>query len=350
MTQYYNYIVSKEYYKKALPSMDSIASVKQYVLSDGPARGMRAIDVSVGNGFEVTILPDRGMDIGSAKYCGIPIAFMAKTGLHNQSNCVPGINKEFLHYFHGGLITTCGLCNVGPENEIDGVTLPMHGSHTYTAAENVTIKKHFVEDSYFIEVSGELRFASLFGENIKLVRTLKFEMGSAKIHLHDSITNEGTGEYGYMLLYHCNFGFPLVSEDSYFVSNHTGFQKWDNNEMVVKDKNHFIAPKDSFAENVYALEHPKSKEVRAAVVNPKIRLGGFVSCNAEELPCFAQWVQLSGQDYVLGIEPGKSLPEGRASAEKSNTLNIIEPGKTHDINLSIGVLVDEEINHYTKDM
>ena len=43
--------------------LDSIFGIKDYTYNDGPARGMRALDVKNGKGLEMTLAADRGLDI-----------------------------------------------------------------------------------------------------------------------------------------------------------------------------------------------------------------------------------------------------------------------------------------------
>jgi hypothetical protein len=62
------YIYGREHSKQELMKragdISQIAGAKQYILEDGKARGVRAVDVKAGGGLSFTILPDRGMDIG----------------------------------------------------------------------------------------------------------------------------------------------------------------------------------------------------------------------------------------------------------------------------------------------
>jgi len=42
--------------------------------------------------------------------------------------------------------------------------------------------------------------------------------------------------------------------------------------------------------------------------------------------------------YVVGMEPGNCVPEGRVSARKRGTLQVLQPGEKVTFHLEIGVL------------
>lgn len=347
MSVYCQYIKSKEYYKKAVASMDQYAGAKQYILTDGAARGLRAIDLYTGSGFELTILPDRGMDIAHARFKGVPVAYVAKSGLKNPGLCGPEGNKEFLRYFTAGLVTTCGLDNAGEECIIDGMFYPMHGRNTITPAENVMVEKVWEDGEYCITVSGTMRMAALFHENLVLRRKIKVKMGENKVTIQDEIQNESAVSKQYMLMYHCNFGFPLVSPDSYVLSNHKKVCFFDEqSRRQNRDRSLFEKPQSEFEQNTYTLHEPVSKIVKAAVINPEIRLGAYVECNREQLGSFTQWVQLEEQDYVLGLEPGKNNPVGRRKAIEEGSAVEILPDAVHRAEVTIGVVEGKETALY----
>lgn len=351
MGQYFDYIRSKKYYKRATSSMDNLANATQFVFADGPARGMRAIQVMTGSGFDFTILPDRGMDIAQATYKGIPIAYITKGGIKNLALCGAENHQEFARYFMAGLVTTCGLDNVGGECEINGRHFPQHGRNTLTPAENICINKFWEKGSYWIEISGTMRQAALFGENLSIVRKIKVQMGKCEVWLQDEILNESAVNYDYMLMYHCNFGFPLVDQSAKVISNHKEQHYFDEISKKAGRHNEVLdAPHKTFEQNVFTLHKPATSIVKAAVINPDLGLGAFVECDEKQLACFTQWIQLAEQDYVLGLEPGKNHPIGREAAIKNKTCVVIKPGECHHSGIHIGILEGEKASDYERNI
>ena len=53
------------------------------------------------------------------------------------------------------------------------------------------------------------------------------------------------------------------------------------------------------------------------------------------------------QAYVVAIEPGNCIPEGRVDAKKNNRLSTLQPGEMYEIDTEIGVLDNQEsINQF----
>lgn len=61
-------------------SMNQLARVRTSVLDDGKGRGIRIADVDNGTGLRLTVLLERGMDIGEASFKGTPFAYMTPVG------------------------------------------------------------------------------------------------------------------------------------------------------------------------------------------------------------------------------------------------------------------------------
>ena len=47
-------------------------------------------------------------------------------------------------------------------------------------------------------------------------------------------------------------------------------------------------------------------------------------------------------DYVVGLEPSNSLPEGRAAARERGQLVMLAPGETKEFEFTIGVVEGED--------
>jgi hypothetical protein len=52
--------------------------------------------------------------------------------------------------------------------------------------------------------------------------------------------------------------------------------------------------------------------------------------NKDELPCFTEWKMMGKHDYVLGLEPGNVIPQGRDKTRADGVLPTVAPeGKVH---------------------
>lgn len=68
MTHLYGAPVSKESLTRRVGDISQVAGARPCSLTSGPARGVEAIDVKTGTGFEFTGLPGRALDIAWASF------------------------------------------------------------------------------------------------------------------------------------------------------------------------------------------------------------------------------------------------------------------------------------------
>jgi hypothetical protein len=187
-------------------------------LQDGNERGTRAAQLHTGSGLNVSVLLDRGMDIASASFNGRAMGWRSTTGdVAPQFFEAEGI--RWLRNYFGGLVTTCGLVNVGapaPGSELSGNGL--HGRIGNTPARDIQVAQGWQGDAYVISVSGTMRETSVFFENLTLRRTVSTALGEKRFWIHDVVTNEGFKSQDFMLLYHCNIGWPALDAGSRLLS------------------------------------------------------------------------------------------------------------------------------------
>ena len=176
-------------------------------IDSGPGHSLECIDVRTACGISAQILPDRGMGIGEFSYRGIPLAWISPAGIwypaHDSGN-----PRSLERTFYGGLLTTCGLTQAGAGCHEGEEYLPLHGRVSYLPAERTAI---IDEEDDFLTVTGRVRESTMYEENLVLRRKLKFGIDQAEVVIEDTVTNEGCRTSPFMLLYHLNFGYPLIA-------------------------------------------------------------------------------------------------------------------------------------------
>lgn len=337
-------------------NISQVAGLKRYEFTEGKARGVEAVDFRTGTGFEFTVLPGRGMDIAWASYQGVPVAYMAKPGITAPAyyEC-EGIN--WLRSFFAGLLTTCGLSNVGWPSEYKEPIMGMvkhglHGRITNTCADLVCVKEEWGGGEFRMSVSGQMREAMLHCENLVLRREISAVLGGNALYLTDVIENEGFLPRPLMLLYHINIGWPLLDEGSRLVCN-PGSTESNSDEAaeVAADFRAVHAPVNGIKEKVYFHDLPSQPNgtTYVGVINDKLEVGIYVRFNKKQLPEFTQWKQLGDAEYVMGLEPANCRPIGLAAQEKRGRLEVLQAGEQKKIELEIGILTDgEEIKQFEK--
>ena len=143
----------------------------------------------------------------------------------------------------------------------------------------------------------------------------------------DYLQNVGDKTEPYMILYHCNMGYPLLSENS--------IVKIPHNDIVARseaaEKNIDTAlkmekPQTQFEERCYFFDMKESGGiVKTGIFNPEIEKGVVFSYNKEQLPYLTEWKMMGKTDYALGLEPGNCQPGERTFLKKNGIVKYLEP-------------------------
>jgi hypothetical protein len=300
--------------------------------------GVRLIEATNSSGLSFTVLPDRGLDIWSATYNGLPLTWLAAGSPYQ-----PDVGQSWLRVFNGGLLVTCGLTHAGPP-ESEPITdggKDIHGLYTFMRATDVAVIGGWDDDAgtYVMELRGTVMVGALSREQLRLDRVYRLRLGEPTIEWQDRVTNVGIQSDPLMVLYHVNFGYPLV---------------WAGTQLHTPY--HVVTPRDAEAQKgvetwpVYEAAEPDYLEqvffhhVNAdADGNTRVALahdafGIELVWNTGPLPYLTQWKNTRTQFYVCGVEPGNCIPEGQVAARDSGRLVMIEPGQSYEFGMAINVL------------
>lgn len=322
--------------------LSQVCGVQRYVLQEGSANGVEALEVSTGGGLRFQVLPGRGMDLGWLEYRGVPFAFIGKGGVAHAHQYDPR-GWGWLRTFGGGFLVTCGLTHAGIPEEDEGEELGLHGRISHLHAEEIHSSTSWQGDEATVEVSGKVRESSLHHENLVLTRRITAQGGSSSFTIADTVTNEGFAPTPLMVLYHFNLGFPLVSGDSRFIAPILKTEPWDFTPEAsgLLDRCCELADPVPGREDVlffHDVAVDDQGNTRIAVVNKRLQLGLEMRYSKTELPLLSQANILKSQDYFLALEPGNCTPAGRVSLREKGQLKILEPQEEARFSIAFEVL------------
>ena len=80
----------------------------------------------------------------------------------------------------------------------------------------------------------------------------------------------------------------------------------------------------------------------AGIVNPALGFGGYVVYRKTQLPHLIEWKQMGKGTYVVGVEPGTNLVQGRAKERAEGRLRMLKPGETVQYDLELGALTTKK--------
>jgi Domain of unknown function (DUF4432) len=337
-------------------SLAQVAGVELLELADGPERGVRVLEFRTGSGLSFRVALERGFDLLSAAYRGIPIGWRSPVGPRHPAlaSVEDGRGWGFLRSFTG-LLATCGLDHaLAPATSsaagyiYPGIALrdyPLHGRISQIPARLLGYGERWDGEACTLHAEAEVAQMAVFGENLVLTRRIEAALGGTGISITDRVENRGFRPTPHMLLYHYNIGFPVLDEGAELLLPSRAVVHTVHEDLRAQGTGYRIQgpPKPDFREQVY--EHDivagEGGMAPAALINPKLGQGGFgirLDYDRAVLPCLIQWQCLQSGLYVLGIEPSTNHVQGRAFAEQRGELSHLEHGEVREYRTRLSVL------------
>lgn len=296
-------------------------TLRRVTVAEGKAKGVGVIEVATAGGLQVDILPDAGLDIGQVRYRGTNVTFLSKNGYDSPAAIAP-YETEFLKTFPGGMLYTCGLRSTGGAHRDGDEWHPLHGRYHSLAADQISAE---VEDNV-ITIKGTIRETSLFGHCLELKRTIRIPVFGTEITVSDQLTNLAHGPEEYALLYHCNFGYPLVSAQARLAlpSVRKTTPRTPFASTGLGRETTFDAPIPGEEERVFFHED-MAHEV--SLLNEAVGIRMDLTWS-DSLPILAHWRSMASGDYVCGLEPTNCYIMGRKFERENGTLPVLQSFET----------------------
>jgi hypothetical protein len=292
-----------------IPNADQLATAVASVVSDGPAAGARAVEVRVWDGIDLRLLPDRGLDIGGAWFRGVPLAWVSQTGEQGPPSPESLVDRtSWGAAWGGGLLTTCGLSNVGEPSEGYG----LHGTYTARAAADLKLER---------TTSDVTVTATVPDPPFELSRRIVTAVGEGAVRIDDRVVNVSQWTAAAPLLYHVNIGVPLWDGDAYLETNADAVVPRDDDAAAGLDSwDAPPSPLDGAPERVF--EHVGATWAR--LTSPRLALRLTIRSS---LPRLWQWVHPGAGTYALAVEPSNCSVHGRAHDIATGQMPFLDPGE-----------------------
>jgi galactose mutarotase-like enzyme len=323
-----------------------LGGVETSILDNGAGKGTRIAWINTGSGLRYKVVIDRAMDIAEAFYNQHSLAWINHAGV-TPPEPISLKGTDWLRTFGGGLVTTCGLYHFGPPENDEHGERALHGLISNQPAEIESIvQPDPVNGRMEMSITGRIKETKLFGPRFEMRRTLSCTLGEPAIRIHDEVVNTGNAPTPHMILYHCNFGWPIVDEGTEILWRgdwKSGGREGDDH--IFRDGNDFRvcpAPMREHAGTGEAVafidpETDSSGRCECGFHNARLGIGLALRFNKTQLPCLTNWQHWGKGEYVTGLEPGTNPPSGQAKAREEKNLIILQPGekKTYDVELEV---------------
>lgn len=320
--------------RKYIGDLNAICGWKEYSFADGPATGVRAIDFKNGKNLELTVLADRGFGIPYLSYKGRNMGFTSKVGIRHPALYREEGVRGFLKQFDAGMLTPCGLTYAGAPTE-DGRALGLHGPLSNLPVGRVSVREDAEGDDVVFRLEGQAREACVFEENMVIDRSITVETERDVVRIHDVVENQGYRTEPLMVIYHINFGYPMLDAGTKIYTSATRVEPRDDLAREGLDKYTLMEePGISRDEQCYFhTGHPE--DAFGMVYNEKLGIAAIVHFNGKALPFFCQWKCMRAGDYALGMEPTTSGVCSRVDARESGLLKYVEPGEKYELDVAL---------------
>ncbi|MCW8143094.1 aldose 1-epimerase family protein [Agrobacterium tumefaciens] len=286
-----------------------IADIRLVQMEDGPGRGQRLFMIRNGTGIAFEIAVDRGFDISSATWRGINIGWNSANGLPWPPNSVDAEDGVGFYRNLDGFIVTCGLDHIGAARRSDAshfmhkhrkeVFNPLHGRISSQRAQISGYGIDWERERPVIWADAVVRQSSVFGENLVLRRRVSVGVFGDTIRIDDTVENRGFRPTPHALLYHVNFGYPFLDEqtklsgdlDASFVATFNAEDKQPRDDFV-----------DYFQEVVIA----SGTAIASICVTNAVLMEGIeakLRFSPAALPNFGVWRAFQCGVYALALEP-----------------------------------------------
>lgn len=348
----YNY---EEAWVDKISNPAQLGGIETSVIDNGSGRGTRIAWMNTGSGLRFKVVIDRAMDIADAFYNQHSLAWLSHAGI-TAPEPFSSNGLDWLRTFGGGLFTTCGLSHVGGPEADEYGERGLHGQISNLKADlESIIQPDPIAGKMDMSITGRVKQTQVLGPNLELKRTISATLGRAAMRVHDEVLNKGNMPAPHMLLYHFNFGWPLVDVGADIIWKGDWQPRAGNSNRIFKEGNNFHKCQPPLDEHAGAGEEAAFIDIDSdnlgwcicGVHNPGIGFAVLLKFQKKQLPWLTNWQHWGRGEYVTGLEPGTNPPVGQAKAREHNELIFLEPGETRSYELHIDVFdKDDEINKF----
>ncbi|MFH0870928.1 MAG: DUF4432 family protein [bacterium] len=323
-------------------------SIEKRVLQGGRQDGVDIIVVNNGR-LTFTIVPTRGMSIWDVRCKETRVGWDAPVTEIVHPKYVNLLLDDGAGWRHGwgAWLPRCGLRWFGApgKDEVTGEFITLHGLVDYLPASRVEVMVD-TKPPYALTVKGCVFEARLYRPTLELVSEFSTEPDSLQFTIKDQIVNRGGVDAECGMLYHANYGHPLLAKGSRLAAPFGritpqakgGFPESAPEEIVT-----FREPRAGYKRQVWfiKLNGDENGITKLLLRNKEGNLGVSYAYSLSQLPFLTLWKNLVALEdgYVTGIEPGTAYPNHRNIERKNGHYPPLKPGESQDLRITFEVAI-----------
>ncbi|MDG2208203.1 MAG: aldose 1-epimerase family protein [Pirellulales bacterium] len=330
-------------------------SIIKSTLHGGKQEGVDIVTIDNGR-LKMIVVPTRGMSILGVSMGPLRLGWDSPVREVVHPSLINLQDREGLGWLDGfnEWLVRCGLEFAGHPGidtfrdntgAISEQRLTLHGKIGNIPASEVTVS---VEPGppHILRLRGRVDEISFYGAALELQTEVSTTVGSHEFEIRDMVTNRGAESQEFEIIYHANFGPPLLESGASLVVPIRKVQPM--NAVAAKSLQGFqqiSGPVAGKKEEVFLIEPLSDSQGDTLVLlqNANRRLGCSVTYSLEQMPFLTIWknTALPRSGYVMGIEPGTNYPFNRSVERKAGRLKKLSAGESAEFRLAYTLHSDE---------
>src|ERR1051325_1700644 len=323
-------------------------SVALRTLHGGRQEGVQVIEVNNG-GLSFTIVPTRGFEVWKAQVGKLRLGWDAPVQeiIHPSYIRLTDNGGQGWVAGFGGLMVRGGLASFGSPVQDGAQQLTLHGHVDYIPARTVSVRCEASPVPRLV-FRGVVDDVQTFGPQLRLTSEISTPLGRPEIIFDDQITNLSDVPQEVQLLYHTNFGTPLLGAGAEFLApvSHLAPMNKASAADGLKDWNRYSGPHArTYAAQVFNLQlHGDSNGMTKAMLkSPDGTKGVLMRFDTHGLPYMSLWKNeiTPKAGYVTGLEPGTGFPNPRPVERAAHRVPLLKGGGSYRVHLEIAALTSK---------
>lgn len=324
---------------------DTPFTITQEVLEGGRQEGVRVITLTCENGLTFSVCPTRGMNILEVfSHDGMRLGWDSPIDevIHPNTMNLEALGGCGWGEAFNEMMVRCGYAWAGHPIREGNMFYTLHGRAGNLAASRVEIEI-CDEERPSVRIRGLVKEKVFKGAYLECWTEIVYELGSMSFAIHDHLTNVDDYPQDYQLVYHSNFGMPLLEEGARFVApvEHispfneqalSGLQEWQS----------FKGPTRGFDEMSFNIR-PYANEAgntMVALVDKAGERGVSIAFDTHTLPYLSLWKNTDtlNRGYVTGIEPSTCFCYPVNVEREQGRVRTLAAGESVDFNIIFTML------------
>ena len=326
-------------------------SITKRTLRGGVQDGVDLITLDNGQ-LTIRVVPTRGMSVLDVRQGDFRLGWESPVKELVHPALVNLDSRGGLGWLQGfnEWMVRCGLefaGHPGTDEVIDNtgatssVPLTLHGRIGNLPASRVEVLIDR-EAPHRLRVRGVVHERWFMGAKLELATEISTEPGSDRLTIEDAVTNRGGTPQEFQLIYHANYGTPLLEEGAKVVT--AAKRVAPMNEHAAGAIGHYDTygkPEAGFVEEVFLVWPYADEEGHARVLlhDAAGERAASIRWSVEQLPYLTIWKNTAAAEdgYVTGLEPATGFPFNRGVERAAGRVPTLGPGQTRQFALEFGV-------------